>query len=342
MLANLSNNTNIDAETFRAITTTKIICLPFLLITFLFGLVINTLYLWILCFRIRRNLNTVWFSHLILCNLIFILVIPFLGVMFLFHPQWVLGEFMCKLVNFLLSFGMYGFVFFLTIISLDRYWLVFHPHFYRNRMNTRQLSLICLIIWGLAFFCASPYLIFRKVRQERNISICYNDYTMKGKRDVDLEAKVKWAILYFRLLGGFFIPLGIITICYLKIGFKIKKEKLTKSRKPYKIIFMAITSFFICWAPYHIWYGMTIEKGLFREKTLQALKVFATITTCFNACLTPILYLFIVEKFKTVFKKSIVSIVQTALNDAFLRSTDNRSEPQSASVRKEESQENKI
>ncbi|XP_075695148.1 putative G-protein coupled receptor 33 [Rhinoderma darwinii] len=340
MTANLTDNNTINAGTFTAVTTSKLICLPFLLITFLFGLVINTLYLWILCFRMRRNLNIVWFSHLILCNLIFILVIPFLAVMFFFQPHWVLGEFMCKFVNFLLSLGMYGDVFFLTIISVDRYWLVFHPHFYRKHMHAQQSSIICLLLWGLAFLCSSPYLAFRRIRRENNISICYNDYTLAGNPDVELEAKVKWALLYFRLLGGFLIPLFIITICYLKITFKIKKENFTKSKKPYKIISIAIISFFISWTPYQVWYGMSIEKGFFQETTLQGLKDFATILACFNASFTPILYLFIVKKFKTIFKKSILSIFQAMLNEAFLKSIDNRSDLYSVSVRKYESQEN--
>ncbi|KAM3923164.1 putative G-protein coupled receptor 33 [Leptodactylus fuscus] len=342
MLTNLSNNNTSQAETFTAIATSKIICLPILLITFLFGLVINTLYLWILCFRMRRNPNIFWFSHLTLCNLIFILVIPFLAVMILFYPHWVLGEFMCKFLNFLLSFSMFGAVFFLTVISVDRYWLVFHPHFYRKHIHARQSSIICLVIWGLAFLCGSPYLVFRKVRRETNVTICYNDYSLTGKPATEQEVKVKWAILSIRLLVGFFIPLVIITICYLKIAFKIKIENFTKSKKPYKIISIAIISFFISWAPYHVWYGMSIHTKFFRETTLQALKVLAVVTACFNACFTPVLYLFIVEKFKDIFKKSILSIVQTALNDAFLRSTDNGLEPHSMSVRRCNSQDNTI
>ncbi|KAM4015250.1 putative G-protein coupled receptor 33 [Anomaloglossus baeobatrachus] len=340
MTGNLSNM--IIAEPFMLFTTSKIICLPFLLITFLFGLVINVLHLWILCFRMRRNLKIIWFSHLILCNLIFILIIPFLAVMFLYSPRWVLGEFMCKFVNFLLSLSMYGSVFFLTIISVDRYWLVFHPHFYRKHMHAQKSSVISLLLWGLAFLCGCPYLAFRRVHQEKNITICYNDYTISGKQDVDYEAKVKWVMLCLRLLGGFFIPLVIITICYLKIAFKIKKENFTNSKKPYKIITIAIISFFISWTPYHLWYGMRFEKGLFGEMTLQALKVFSTISACFNACFTPILYLFIVEKFKNIFKMSILSIFQATLNDAFLKSTDNRSDPCSMSVRRCESHENAV
>ncbi|XP_044134121.1 probable G-protein coupled receptor 33 [Bufo gargarizans] len=334
MEANLSTTNPINAGTITAVAATKIVCLPFLLVTFIFGLVINTFYLWILCFKMRRNLNVIWFSHLLLCNLIFILVLPFLAVMYLFHPLWVLGEFMCKLVNFLLSFSMYGAAFFLTVISVDRYWLVFHPHFYRKHMHAQQSSIVCLLLWGLALFFSSPYLAFRRVHQEKNISICYNDYTLTGKPDIELEAKVKWFMLYFRLLGGFLIPLVIISICYLKIAFKIKKENFAKSKKPYKIIAIAIISFFISWAPYHVWYGMSIEKGLFQESTLQALKVFATILACFNACFTPILYLLIVEKFKAIFKKSVMSVFQTALIEAFPKSTDNRFELNSISVRK--------
>ncbi|XP_075045939.1 putative G-protein coupled receptor 33 [Mixophyes fleayi] len=335
MAVNLTNTTTIGMN-YMEITTSKLICCLLLMITFLFGLVINTLYLWVLWFRMKRNVNNTWFFHLIITYLISIFAMPFSAVYFMSYPHWIFGLFMCKLINFLISFGMYGTVFCLTAISIDRYCLVFHPHSYRKHMNAHRSSIICLLLGGLALLCSSPYLAIRHIQQNNNMSLCINDYTLMGKWDTDpkLQIKVKWCLFSLRFLVGFLLPFFIISICYVTIAFKINKEKLTKSRKPYKIISISIVSFFISWTPYHVWYGMGVEKGLFQEAVLEALKIITTCSVCFNSCFTPILYLFIVENFKKVFKKSALSIFEEVFN----KSTEDSSEPHSVSVKMNDTQ----
>lgn len=283
-------------------------------VTFAFGLVVNTLYLWVLWFRMTRNVNTTLFFHLILANLMVTFVFPFAAVYFIMEPHWVFGLFMCKLINSLVSLGMYVSVFLLTVISVDRYCLVFHPHTHKRYMNPRSASITCLLFWVLAFGFITPYLVFRQVRNEGNVTICYNDYTLSGRWG---EKRVKWVLFSIRLVMGFVIPFSIITFCYAKIFIKMKKERLARSRRPYRIILIAILSFFISWTPYHLWYGMGVEKDKFPQSVLKSLQVLSTCLTCINSCFTPVLYLFIVESFKNMFRKSILAIIELVVNETF-------------------------
>ncbi|MEE6514919.1 hypothetical protein FKM82_023363 [Ascaphus truei] len=315
------------------IPTSQLISALVLLLTFLFGLIGNSLYLWVLGIRMSKTVNTTWFFHYILANVVFNFTIPFLAVFVLMYPHWMFGTLLCKLINSLLSLCMYAAVFLLTVISLDRYLLVFCPHWYRRHMNPRYASAICLLLWGLAILCSSPYLAFRQVRymQDNKTTICYNDYTFSGRWDEQqkLHRQVKWSMFYFHLLLGFLLPFFVITICYLQIALKMKSERLARSNKPFKIIFIAITSFFISWIPYHVWYGMSVENGRFPQSLLNKLQVLATCSVCFNCCFTPILYLFIVESFKVVFRKSILSLIESAFKEGFVsgdRSQDDKSE----------------
>ncbi|XP_077312207.1 putative G-protein coupled receptor 33 [Lithobates pipiens] len=335
----MDNNTthgwplNMDNEAiYEPFTTPKMMSSLLLLLIFVFGLIVNSLYLWVLGFRMRRTVNTTWFLHLILMNFFFTLITPFIAVYLMMRPHWIFGLFLCKLVNSLVSVCMYGSVFTLTTISLDRYCLVFHPHWYRKHMNTRKASLICAALWTFALLFSSPYLAFRDIRDRNNITICYNDYTLSGKLD---ERQTKWSLFGFRFLVGLLIPLGIITICYLSIFIKMKRENLARSTRPYKIICTALLSFFISWTPYHVWYGMMVEPGKFPEKLLEILLIFTTLFTCINYCLTPILYLFIVESFKNIFKKSLVALIELVLNETYStanRSLEDRKELERASV----------
>nr|DBA15823.1 TPA: hypothetical protein GDO54_003283 [Pyxicephalus adspersus] len=305
---------------YEPFTTPKMISSVLLLLTFVFGLIVNSLYLWVLWFRMRRTINTTWFLHLILTNFFFTIIIPFTAVYFMTRPHWIFGLFMCKLFNSLVSVCMYGGVFVLTTVSIDRYCLVFHPHWYRKHMNPRKASLICAALWTMALLFSAPYLAFRNVRYTHNITICYNDYTLFGNLD---ERRVKWSMFGFRLLAGLIIPLSVITICYLKIFIKIKSENLAKSTRPYKIIFIAILSFVISWIPYHIWYGMSVEPGKFQETILESLQILTVLFTCINYCFTPILYLFIVESFRNIFRKSLLALIELVLNET--NSSANRS-----------------
>ncbi|XP_063291535.1 probable G-protein coupled receptor 33 [Pelobates fuscus] len=313
-------NTTTSAGTiYPVITTSNIFITLILFITFLFGLVVNSLYLWVLGFRINKTVNSTWFFHFILANLVFTLILPFIAVYMLTYPHWILGLVMCKLLNSLMSVAMFEAVFMLTVISIDRYLLVFHPHWYRRHMTPRYATFICIFIWGLAIICSSPYIVFRQLRKEKNTTFCENDYTLSQKWDSQhREMKIKWSLFTFRILVGYLLPFFVILVCYLRIALKMKKEKMARTSKPYKIITIAILSFFVCWFPYHLWYGMSIEKGRFEETTLGALRILTNCLTCLNFCFTPIFYLFIVDSFKKVFKKSILSLIESVLNEAFV------------------------
>ncbi|XP_063800058.1 probable G-protein coupled receptor 33 [Pseudophryne corroboree] len=306
---NTSNGT-----TYEPLTASKIISAVVLLLTFVFGLVGNTLYLWVLWFRMRKTINTTWFFHLILGNLFFTLIIPFATVYFMMKPHWMFGLFMCKFINVFLSLAMFAAVFVLTTISIDRYCLVFHPVWYRNHMNPQNASIICIFWWIIAFLISSPYLVFRQVKDDdKNITICYNDFTSFGKWN---EQQLKWSLFSVRLLMGLLIPFAIVAYCYLQIFIKMKKEGLARSSKPYKIIIIAILSFFISWTPYHIWYGMSVE-GSVQESILQPLQVLTTCLSCINSCFTPLLYLFVVESFKNMFRKSLFHLIESVLKETF-------------------------
>ncbi|XP_044134119.1 probable G-protein coupled receptor 33 [Bufo gargarizans] len=303
-----------DGLTRETIPAFKLISAIFLLFTFVFGLVMNTLYLWVLSFRMRRSINTTWFFHFILGNLVFTLSIPFFTTYVIMRPHWIFKQFLCKVINSLISLDMYLTVFVLTVISIDRFLLVFHPVWYRGHMNPQKATVICLFLWFLALLFTAPYLVLRQVKYENNITICYNDYTLSGRWN---GQRVKWIMFTTRLFLGLLIPFVIITICYLQIIIKISKENLAKSNKPYKIICIAITSFFVCWTPYHVWYGMSAEPGRFPEGLLNALNVLTTSLTCLNSCFTPIIYLFIAEDFKMMFKKSFLELIELVLSEAF-------------------------
>ncbi|KAE8594267.1 hypothetical protein XENTR_v10019540, partial [Xenopus tropicalis] len=285
--------------TYTAIPTANILSTVILLVSNLFGLVVNSLYLWVLGFRMRRSINTTWFFHFILSNLLFTFIMPFLAVYLRTDPSWVMGTFLCKSIHSLFSVCMYTSVYFLTVISLDRYCLVSHPVWYRGHRNNRYATAICICIWVWAILICSPHFAFRQTRLlEDNKTICYNDYTLSGSIWPKSATQLGWVMFSFRLILGFLLPLAVMTVCYVRIALRMKKGNLARSTKPYKIMFISVASFFVSWFPYHLWYGMRIAEGRFQKTTKDIMMVLTTLFISFNYCFTPLLYLFIAENFK--------------------------------------------
>ncbi|XP_018426059.1 PREDICTED: probable G-protein coupled receptor 33 [Nanorana parkeri] len=300
-------NTSTGPSPFE-ITASKLTGALLLLINFLFGLAVNALYLWVLKFRMKRGINNVWLSHLVFTNLVFLLLQPFLAVYVLMAPHWIFGMFLCKVFHCMMSICLFASVFLMTAVSLNRYLLVYYPHWYIGHIRLHNVSAVCYGLWGLAFLCSFPYLLFRVTEQTDNITVCYNDYSLSGQWE-DAEDQVKWGMFFFRIFVSFLLPAAVITICHFKILIKIKKGQRRSSTKPYKVIFLATATFFICCALYHIAYGMSLERGRFKDEILLTLKI---VSTCGFSCLSQICYLLIVDNLTKEFKKIMRSFTISA------------------------------
>uniref|UniRef100_A0A8C0FZR4 Probable G-protein coupled receptor 33 n=1 Tax=Chelonoidis abingdonii TaxID=106734 RepID=A0A8C0FZR4_CHEAB len=288
--------------------------------TFLVGVVGNGLYLWVLGLKMRRTVTTLWFLHLVSCSLLFTLLIPFFAVSFLMGFHWVFGTAMCKLLNTCISVGMFTSVFFLTLISLDRYTLTHHPIWSRHHRTVPRAQKLAVGVWLTSFGLSAPYLAFRETREvDGGRIICINNYALStdwnGSEMQDLGRRVHLAIFMVRLLLGFLLPFCTIAGCYGLVGLKMKEKKLVWTGKPFKVMMTAVVSFFIGWLPYHLHHGLKLYEKEVPESVTGALLVIYTFASCFNACFTPILYLFVGEKFWQVFRTSLLTLVKAAFVD---------------------------
>ncbi|KAM3923160.1 putative G-protein coupled receptor 33 [Leptodactylus fuscus] len=303
-----------DESLYPEITASNLISTIILLITCLYGLVMNSLYIWILRFRISQSINTTWFFHLVMTNVIFTLHLPLLAAYVLKYPLWIFGDFICKLNDMLYNIHAHAAAFILTAIGLDRLLLVYFPIWYRKHMTLHRASIICLTMWGVAILCSLPYLVLCHVEPEGNITVCCSEFFISWNEDdpQKLDLATAWGLYSFRLALSFVLPFGQLSICYLFVSLKIRTRRLAKSTKPYKLILLVVASFLICWTPYHVLNGMLVEKVSFPEQILELLIILTVGFACINSCLTPILYLFIVDSFNKEFRKSVRLLVSLA------------------------------
>lgn len=299
-------------------SATKTTIILFLLLTSIIGIISNGLYLWVLKFKMKRTVNTLLYFHLILSYFIATLILPFITTSYLQDDHWNFGTAMCKVLNSVLYMGIFASSFFLSAISVDRYLFTLHPVWSQLHRTPRWASSIILVVWISATVLSTPYLVFRETYDDREGRVtCQNSYDVstdwESKKTQTFKKWIHVACFTSRFLLGFLLPFLIITFCYGRIANKMKKRSLFKSNKPFKVMMTAIISFFVCWVPYYVYKGLLLAET--QSPLLQLTLLLAVITTSFNAVFSPILYLFIGENFKKVFKKSILALFESTFSE---------------------------
>ncbi|XP_074904775.1 putative G-protein coupled receptor 152 [Buteo buteo] len=120
------------------------------------GLPANAFTLWLTGWRLRcRGLATFIFSlaasdFLFLANSVLQIWTAARG------QQWLLGDPLCRLHQYLYGVGYYSGLFLLAAISLDRCLLVAAPLWYRCRRPARLPAALCVAAWLAAGGCGAP------------------------------------------------------------------------------------------------------------------------------------------------------------------------------------------
>lgn len=307
----LTNSTGVPTPAPKAIIAAA------LFTSFIIGAVSNGLYLWMLKFKMQRTVNTLLFFHLILSYFISTLILPFMATSFLQDNHWAFGSVLCKVFNSTLSVSMFASVFFLSAISVDRYYVILHPVWSQQHRTPRWASRIIFRIWISATILSMPYLVFRKTHDDHKGKIkCQNNYIVsanwESKEHRTLGQWIHAACFAGRFLLGFLLPFLVIVFCYKRVATKMKEKGLFKSSKPFKVMLTAVISFFLCWMPYHVYSGLVLTKS--QPLSLHVTLALTVVTISFNTVVSPILYLFTGENFM-VFKKSVLALFKSTFSD---------------------------
>nr|XP_012332183.1 C3a anaphylatoxin chemotactic receptor [Aotus nancymaae]XP_012332184.1 C3a anaphylatoxin chemotactic receptor [Aotus nancymaae]XP_021522321.1 C3a anaphylatoxin chemotactic receptor [Aotus nancymaae] len=150
----------------------EILSMVILSLTFLLGLPGNGLVLWVAGLKMKRTVNTVWFLHLTLADLLCCLSLPFSLAHLALQGKWPYGSFLCKLIPSVIVLNMFASVFLLTAISLDRCLVVFKPIWCQNHRSVGTAFTVCGCIWMVAFVMCIPMFMYREIFTIDNHNIC--------------------------------------------------------------------------------------------------------------------------------------------------------------------------
>uniref|UniRef100_A0A3Q2QXX6 Apelin receptor 2 n=1 Tax=Fundulus heteroclitus TaxID=8078 RepID=A0A3Q2QXX6_FUNHE len=299
------------------------------LLAFLVGCLGNSLVLWVYLHRTtRRTIRTKdkhsLIASLALADLCFLVTLPFWAAYTALGYHWPFGQPLCQISSFLTALNMYASVFSLSMLSVERYWVLtgrrHSGHRPLQRCPNRTLWILATV-WTAAGLLALPGLLLRSLgeveldpKSEDDpgsvVLSCQMDYSMlvgaqleEAERD---RAEMWWAaVLSLKsTLLGFLLPLVILLVCYCSLARLLSRHfgggprpDRRHQRRLLRIIVTLVMAFFLCWMPLHVnkTVSVLLEFGFVPyscplDQALLAAHPYVTCLAYLNSCLNPLLY----------------------------------------------------
>ncbi|XP_037659501.1 neuropeptides B/W receptor type 1 [Choloepus didactylus] len=265
------------------------------------GLAGNSAVLYVLLRRPRmKSVTNLFILNLAIADELFTLVLPINIADFLLR-QWPFGELMCKLMVAIDQYNTFSSLYFLTVMSADRYLVVLAT------AESRQLACrtygaaraVSLAVWGFATLVVLPFVVFARLDDEQGRRQCVLVFP---------QPEVVWwrASRLYTLVLGFAIPVSAICglytslLCRLRaIRLDSQAKALDRAKKRVTVLVAAILAVcLLCWTPYHLSTVVALTTDLPQTPLVVALSYFITSLSYANSCLNPFLYAFLDENFR--------------------------------------------
>ncbi|CAH6777511.1 C-C chemokine receptor type 4 [Phodopus roborovskii] len=269
---------------------------PLYSLVFLLGLFGNSVVVLVL-FKYKRlkSMTDVYLLNLAISDLLFVLSLPFWA--YYAADQWVFGLGLCKIVSWMYLVGFYSGIFFIMLMSIDRYLAIVHAVFSLKARTLTYGVITSLVTWSVAVLASLPGLLFSTCYTEHNHTYCKTKYSVNS---------TTWKVLSSLEINvlGLLIPLGIMLFCYSMIIRTLQHCKNEKKNRAVRMIFAVVVLFLGFWTPYNVvlFLETLVELEVLQDCTLERYldyAIQATETLAFiHCCLNPVIYFFLGEKFR--------------------------------------------
>ncbi|KAM9309356.1 C-C chemokine receptor type 4-like isoform 2-T2 [Pholidichthys leucotaenia] len=270
-------------------------------ILFLVGLLGNSLVIWVISCGVRlRTMTDICLVNLACADLLLICSLPFLAHQA--RDQWVFGDDMCKVVLGIYHIVFYCGIFFICLMSVDRYLAIVHA-VYALKARTRSYGMIAAgVIWVAGFFASFPDLIFLKQQLMSNATpVCFADFP---EDDTDKNSNF-WRIfsLFKMNILGLFLPVVIMCFCYSHIIWRLLHSPSSK-KQAIRLVIVVVVVFLCCWVPYNVasFFNALELLHIYEDcNSSNAIRLALQVTEVISyshSCLNPILYVFVGQKFR--------------------------------------------
>ncbi|KAF3699094.1 Neuromedin-U receptor 2 [Channa argus] len=303
------------------------VCVIYLTI-FMVGVLGNSLTsLVILRYRVMQTPTNYYLLSLAVSDLLVLLM----GMPLELYEMWqnypfLFGRGGCYFKTFLFETVCFASILNITALSVERYMAVVHPLKVKHMTTRAHVKRVIFMLWVLSMLCAVPntslhgidLLPSRFGREFPRSAICH-------------LVKPTWLynlIILISTLVFFLLPMLIISVLYLLIGLRLRRERLLtvvdvscsfgpdslslshrqrlskRNIQVTKMLCVLVVMFGLCWAPFHVdrlmWSYMDYSSDQHHE-IFGPVHIFSGVCFYLSSAINPILYNIMSTRFREMF-----------------------------------------
>ncbi|XP_047630409.1 kiSS-1 receptor isoform X2 [Phacochoerus africanus] len=283
----------------------------------LLGLAGNSLVIFVICrHKQMRTVTNFYIANLAATDLTFLLCcVPFTALLYPL-PAWVLGDFMCKFLNYIQQVSVQATCATLTAMSVDRWYVTVFPLRALHRRTPRLALAISLSIWVGSAAVSAPVLALHRLSPGPR-TYCSEAFPSRA---------LERAFALYNLLALYLLPLVATCACYgamlRHLGRAAARPAPTDSSlqgqllaeragavraKVSRLVAAVVLLFAACWGPIQLFLVLQAlgPAGAWhpRSYAAYALKIWAHCMSYSNSALNPLLYAFLGSHFRQAFRR---------------------------------------
>ncbi|XP_078392675.1 substance-P receptor-like, partial [Cetorhinus maximus] len=190
------------------------------------------------------------------------------------------------------------------------YMAIIHP--LKPRLSATATKIVIGTIWVVALTLAFPQCYYSRTEQFPGRVVCYVDWPENA--DNGTRHETTYHVCVTALV--YFLPLMVMGYAYTVVGRTLwaseipgdssdrYREQMNAKRKVVKMMIVVVTTFAVCWLPYHIYFLLYLfHPEIYQKKYIQ--QVYLTIiwlamsSTMYN----PIIYCCLNDRFRAGFRR---------------------------------------
>ncbi|XP_015227090.1 PREDICTED: leukotriene B4 receptor 1-like [Cyprinodon variegatus] len=281
------------SEAPEKVDTGLTVACVFLGLSFLVGVPGNLLVIWTILKHVKQRFHSVvLILHLAVADIMVLITLPVW--IYSLVNTFVFGLVICKVLMCVITVCMYSSIFFITLMSMERYLAICHP-FLMMRWRTEKTMNICIaFLWLFALLLGLPDVLTQTFYDGDNNEQCFHMEFKSNTTEIIL--------LCLKTVLGFVLPFITLSICYCHVTVKLKKMNFKSKQKSKVLIHTIVLVFFLCWLPYHVINIIDVVCLLRSDQESECVPeslVFSSGALVFiSNSVNPVLYAFFARKFR--------------------------------------------
>lgn len=286
---------------------------PILILEFILGVPGNVFALWILFFKSPWKACNVYLFCIVIADFLLLIGLPF-NIDYLFRGEhWIFGEHFCRFVLYIISVNYTASVAFMSILAVDRFFRILHPHHLICRLSVRQGIMIVSAVWvGILLIRLPPAL-----------TLVLQSHTNTSKLTCDASLIWTSPSLGMRIYNSIHLTEALIAFilvlfCFVCVFTHARERQLKAHRRvnrAMRLLVFIVIMFVFCFLPTGV-SGILLQVFPCSEH-LQLSFHISLALTYMNSALDPIIYCHCNAWFRDTLKSKSNSMIQTQFKMSF-------------------------